>query len=765
MSVPTLVLSGTRSDRTFLRHLASVIKERWKNGEPPDAAKALEDYPVLNRVKAVQLELAFEEYRLRRQAGEQPDLDSFCRRFPSLKVSLRRLVEAHELRGESPTWLTETPLVWPEVGTCFLGFELLEELGRGAFARVYLARELALGHRLVALKVSPEGWAEADTLGRLQHPNIVPIYSVQHEPDGPLTAVCMPYRGRSTLCDVLDYLATLPRLPQKAEVLLEAIGGPGDCSETAGAPDPDFPIRGQSYVSAVLRLTAHLAEALDYAHQLGVYHRDLKPSNVLLTPGCWPLLLDFNLAFDTERASTSLGGTLPYMPPEQLQATESGGSPAAGGFGPQGDLFSLGVMLYELLTGQHPFGPLPSQVSLGELRQTILARQRQGPRPLRQFRSDADPRLERLLLRLLAFEPQDRPASGAEVARLLRQLAHRPQHKALGASVAVAACLLAALAAGIAGRFPWGEAPASAVAAPADGQPLVTYDQLILAGKRAYQDHRDKEAADAFAQAALLASSKEQRAQALFYRGRAVQRQAMTAHDLQLLDAAVSEYATALHYGAVSSARACLAYCLALMPQIPPAKKEEYLGQCLEQGEESAHTYNNLAWAISRDTERLAEALTYADKAVALKPDLPAARVNRAQILLRLCLLSDDLDPQEEEKDAVSFDWTEPKPALLRRADQDLQEALQLGATHWHVHYLAACVARLLSEAKPSWKGPARGHLASAVKAGWDPQKAWRDPLLGPLADWSLFSKDWFARELQQLGSACLADPLDGRLE
>ena len=130
-----------------------------------------------------------------------------------------------------------------------------------------------------------------------------------------------------------------------------------------------------------------------------------------------------------------------------------------------------------------------------------------------------------------------------------------------------------------------------------------------------------------------------------------------------------------------------------------------------------------------------------------------------------MCLLSDDLDPQEEEKDAVSFDWTEPKPALLRRADQDLQEALQLGATHWHVHYLAACVARLLSEAKPSWKGPARGHLASAVKAGWDPQKAWRDPLLGPLADWSLFSKDWFARELQQLGSACLADPLDGRLE
>src|SRR6185369_8619704 len=85
---------------------------------------------------------------------------------------------------------------WPEPGEQFLGFELLEDLGSGSFARVYLARQPELGDRLVALKVAQHGAREAQTLGRLRHPNIVPVHSIDTDPTTGLTAVCMAYLGR-----------------------------------------------------------------------------------------------------------------------------------------------------------------------------------------------------------------------------------------------------------------------------------------------------------------------------------------------------------------------------------------------------------------------------------------------------------------------------------------------------------------------------------------------------------------------------------------
>ncbi len=103
---------------------------------------------------------------------------------------------------------------------------------------------------------------------------------------------------------------------------------------------------------------ARLADGLGHAHERGILHRDLKPANILLADDGQPMLLDFNLSEDLKLRSRApaafIGGTLPYMAPEQLQAFQHG---TCGGDA-RSDIFSLGVILYELLTGEHPF-PLP----------------------------------------------------------------------------------------------------------------------------------------------------------------------------------------------------------------------------------------------------------------------------------------------------------------------------------------------------------------------------------------------------------------------
>src|SRR5207253_10601572 len=125
----------------------------------------------------------------------------------------------------------------------------------------------------------------------------------------------------------------------------------------------DSLLRGGTYVEGIVHLAAQVADALEYSHSQGVFHLDLKPSNVLLTPSGRPMLLDFNLAKDRECRGQLLGGTLPYMAPEQLRATADKASrererPEEADLDGRADVFALGVLLYELLAGQHPFGPV-----------------------------------------------------------------------------------------------------------------------------------------------------------------------------------------------------------------------------------------------------------------------------------------------------------------------------------------------------------------------------------------------------------------------
>src|SRR5260221_5587323 len=125
-------------------------------------------------------------------------------------------------------------------------------------------------------------------------------------------------------------------------------------------------LAGMSYVEAILWIGARLADGLAHAHERGILHRDLKPANVLLTDEGQPMLLDFNLAEDTklrcEGTVAHAGGTLPYMSPEQMAGLVAGGARVDA----RSDIYSLGVILFELLTGRHPFGthlgPLPQVI-------------------------------------------------------------------------------------------------------------------------------------------------------------------------------------------------------------------------------------------------------------------------------------------------------------------------------------------------------------------------------------------------------------------
>ncbi len=256
-------------------------------------------------------------------------------------------------------------------------YRLASLLGRGASAEVWLATDERLG-RPVALKLlhghllpdagSRERFvAEARAVAALHHPGIVGIYDVVA--DASMAAI------------VFEYV-------------------PGESLESRLARSPDLG------AEAAARIAAEIAEALAAAHRAGIVHRDVKPGNVLLmSPGGSARLVDFGIARILEPAAARLTrageivGTLATMAPEQL---------AGEAVGPATDVYSLGVVLYQMLAGRPPFDAA-TPMALAEL-------QREPPRSI----PAAPGVLTTLVFRMLRFDPADRPSSAAEVAAYLR---------------------------------------------------------------------------------------------------------------------------------------------------------------------------------------------------------------------------------------------------------------------------------------------------------------------------------------------------------
>lgn len=263
-------------------------------------------------------------------------------------------------------------------------FEIEGVLGRGAMGVVYVARDPVIG-RKVALKtlVLPEGVEEAEEFrvrflreaqaaGILNHPGIVTVYDAGVDEPTSLSYIAMELVEGRSLRDLLRQ------------------GYPFSYSEVA-------------------RIGVALAMALDYAHSKGVVHRDIKPANVLLTDQGQVKITDFGVARVATSNLTTTGqfiGTPNYMSPEQVT-----GSPVDG----RSDLFSLGVVLFELLTGRRPF----SGANLTEVSYKIV----HEPAPVpSQLRPGLPPAFNPIVLKLLEKNPDNRYQRGMEVARALEAL-------------------------------------------------------------------------------------------------------------------------------------------------------------------------------------------------------------------------------------------------------------------------------------------------------------------------------------------------------
>jgi len=403
-----------RIDREALAFEAAWSESLQGPRDRPQAADFLEGFAGDERTELLRALLLLElEYR--RQAGERPEMEAYLAEFPQNHEAVRSAFQQEREQREAAALssrlalresLRSTPLVKEgsrETGVHdalaqddqpipgeFGDYEILERLGRGGMGVVFKARQRSL-NRVVALKMILSGRyasreeierfrAEAESAARLRHPHIVPIYEIgEHE-------------GRQFFS--MGYVdgASLDQLTEESPLT----------SRDAAA-----------YVRTV-------AEAVHFAHEQGVLHRDLKPSNVLIDIDDQPHVADFGLAKNaqSDHELTMTGqvlGTPNYISPEQaLGRTKH--------VGPRSDVYSLGAMLYALVTGRPPFNAETTAA-------TIMQLIEQEPVAPRLLNPSIDRDLETVILKCLQKDPGGRYASAKELADdLNRYLENVPIH-------------------------------------------------------------------------------------------------------------------------------------------------------------------------------------------------------------------------------------------------------------------------------------------------------------------------------------------------
>ncbi len=202
-------------------------------------------------------------------------------------------------------------------------------------------------------------------MATLEHRHIVQVFSETVSQDDKLRLICMQYVPGITLATLMHRLRIHSIRPCGSEEirLQDIVVDEFDASKLAGAesvPGKNL-LNHPRFVQAVCQLMAHVADALAHAHLQGVFHRDIKPANILIDRGGEPLLADFSLSLQTTAAHVAgddvFGGTLAYMSPEHLEAFAQEDSQRRDAVNQQSDIYSLGLVLYELLTLESPVVP------------------------------------------------------------------------------------------------------------------------------------------------------------------------------------------------------------------------------------------------------------------------------------------------------------------------------------------------------------------------------------------------------------------------
>jgi tetratricopeptide (TPR) repeat protein len=365
-------------------------KQAWADGRRPTVEELLTGSPFDHDTE-IFLDLLYNEIVTREELGEAPSAEEYARRYPHLRADLQLHFEVHSALHEQLLGATHhvhdtesTPdreLAARATGPGLEDYEIVGQLGRGGMGVVYRARHRRL-RRLVALKMFQPGWVpsprellrfhtEAEAIARLQHPNIVQIFEVGQAQGRPFLALELAPGG--TLADKLQILPFAAR--------------------------------------AAAGLVQTLARAVQHAHAQQIVHRDLKPANVLFAADGTPKLTDFGLAKmleespESPRDATRTGeplGTPRYMAPEQ-----AAGRPDQ--VGPGTDIWALGAILYECLTGQAPF-VAPSAVA------TLALIREEEPRPPRRLQRSVPRDLQTICLKCLHKQPGRRYASAGELA-------------------------------------------------------------------------------------------------------------------------------------------------------------------------------------------------------------------------------------------------------------------------------------------------------------------------------------------------------------
>jgi len=373
------------------------LGRQWKVGNEPEIEDYLDQFPELGTAATVAAELLLAEYQARELKGGPVKLEDFARRFPQRAETLKQLLEqsgkaasrrlssathTDSSRGGEKVETKAEPMAasW-DLPKEFGRYRILKRLGEGGMGSVFLAHDTELD-RHVAIKVPKFAGAEdprlverfyreARAAAKLQNRHICSVYDVG-EIDG-VRYISMAYiKGRP----LSAYIRTDRTQPERSSVLL----------------------------------VSRLARALQEAHAQGIIHRDLKPDNIMINRKREPVIMDFGLARLHRQADSRLTnsgtvlGTPAYMSPEQACGETDR-------MGPATDIYSLGVVFFEVLTGRVPFeGPFAAV--LGQIMT------QEPPNPSR-FRENLAPGLEHICLKMMAKRIEDRYASMQDVADAL----------------------------------------------------------------------------------------------------------------------------------------------------------------------------------------------------------------------------------------------------------------------------------------------------------------------------------------------------------